>query len=139
MRIAARARKDTAPLARTVLKLLHNDPETCRSFDLERPSWVQRHFLVGLAGRLRDAETLRRGKRRCPRCLRRLQVIEVGDDRRIELDRCPHEHGLWLDRGEMEAVVTSSTDGDAGAVASYFSELYRSELHTKEDERTKGD
>jgi Zn-finger nucleic acid-binding protein len=95
-------------------------------------------LLVELAGydpreigaRLRAARRLRRGERRCPRCPRRLDVIEIGDDERIEIDRCPIEHGLWLDRDEMEAVIATSTEADAGAVAKYFAELYRSDLQT---------
>ena len=87
-----------------------------------------------LGARLREARRLRRGKRRCPRCPRRLQVIEIGEDRKIEIDRCPIEHGLWLDRGEMEAVIESSTAGDGRAVASYFAELYRNDLQSAKGE-----
>ncbi len=87
-----------------------------------------------LAERIRAAKLLRRGKRHCPRCPRRLQVIEVGEAQAIEIDRCPIEHGLWLDRGEMEALIASATEGEAGAVAKYFAELYRNDLQTAKGE-----
>lgn len=85
----------------------------------------------GVSRALQEAEAVRRGRRRCPRCRKRLQVIEVGEDRHVELDRCPRGDGLWLDRGETEAVVLSFTEGEEGAVARFLAELYRSDLEHK--------
>jgi len=81
-----------------------------------------------LSRALGETATLRKDARRCPRCLRRLQVIEVGRDTKVEIDRCPIGDGLWFDRGEMETVVRSFSDGAGGAVAGFFAELYRSDL-----------
>jgi Zn-finger nucleic acid-binding protein len=83
---------------------------------------------VELSRVLEKAETVRKEKRRCPICLRRLQVIEVGRDTKVEVDRCPIGDGLWFDRGEMETVVRSFSEGAGGAVAEFFAELYRSDL-----------
>ncbi len=69
----------------------------------------------------------RRTRRRCPRCPRRLTEFQIGEQERIEVDRCPADHGLWFDRGEMEAVIRAHAAGKAGAVAGFFAELYRSE------------
>ena len=62
---------------------------------------------VALSRALENADTVRKDKRRCQTCLRRLQVIEVGQDTKVEIDRCPIGDGLWFDRGEMETVVRS--------------------------------
>jgi Zn-finger nucleic acid-binding protein len=83
---------------------------------------------TALSRGLREAATLRTGSRRCPRCRRRMRVIEVGGANKVELDRCPRGDGLWLDRGEMETVVRSFSEGEEGAVAKFLGELYRSEL-----------
>jgi Zn-finger nucleic acid-binding protein len=66
-----------------------------------------------------------RTRRRCPRCPRRLREITIHD---VVVDRCPSGHGLWLDEGEMETVTRSATGGQAGEVARFFKDLYRSEL-----------
>lgn len=66
--------------------------------------------------------------RRCPRCRRRLRLIRLGRDGSIETDRCARGHGLWLDAGEMLAVIRSYADRDDGRIARYFAELYRSEI-----------
>ena len=46
----------------------------------------------------------------------------------VELDRCPRGDGLWLDQGEMAAMIRLFHDDEEGAVARFFSELYRSEI-----------
>lgn len=66
---------------------------------------------------------------RCPRCRRRLHVTPVGaSSDALEIDACSNECGLWFDRGELLQFLERFDDGDAGAVARWFRELYRSEL-----------
>ncbi len=45
----------------------------------------------------------RRGKRRCPRCERRLVVHEFCAE--VELDLCPVGDGIWFDEGELGALL----------------------------------
>ncbi len=69
-----------------------------------------------------------RGKRRCPRCRARMRPALLGKDGAIEIDRCPRGHGLWFDRGEMEAVIAAyEGPGKEGAVAGFFARLYAAE------------
>lgn len=102
-------------------------------------TWLDRGELALLtevveadAGALVDAlEGAGRGDRtdrRCPRCERRLRTIRLGRDGSIEIDRCSRGHGLWLDQGEVLAVIRSYASRDDGGVARFFAELYRSEL-----------
>ena len=70
-----------------------------------------------------------KGKGRCPRGGARLRAVEIGDgDGSITIDRCPHEHGLWFDRGEMKAVIGCSSKGsepEAEAVAAFFADMFQ--------------
>ena len=77
---------------------------------------------------LHEARADRKTRRRCPRCPRKLQEIHVGDEPTVALDRCPWNHGLWFDQGEMETVIRSFSDGNPGIVARFFADLYHSEL-----------
>ena len=47
----------------------------------------------------------------------------------VTLDRCPDGHGLWFDQGELAAVIRSHADDQEEQVASFFGDLYRSELN----------
>lgn len=60
------------------------------------------------------------GKRHCPRCPATLRVVHV---EAVELDRCPHGHGLWFDAKEIETLIGAFSDGEAGRVAAHLSEL----------------
>ncbi len=66
----------------------------------------------------------RRTELRCPRCRTRMEVVSIGQGEPVELDRCRREHGLWFDAGEMEKVVVAFADGEEGAVARFFANLY---------------
>ena len=73
---------------------------------------------------MKNAKGQRHGRRRCPRCSRKLRVIEMGTGKTIEIDRCPEGDGLWFDRGEMEAFMASFEEGEEGAVARFFADFY---------------
>jgi len=83
---------------------------------------------LGLA--LRDSAPGKRGRRRCPRCRRRLRITTVGEKPAVELDRCPLGHGFWFDAGEMETLIRAFAEGDGGPVGRFLSELYRTELQS---------
>lgn len=63
---------------------------------------------------LRDLESRlevlpQKGARRlCPRCRARMRLVRAPNapDTPI-LDQCPQGHGLWFDRGELEALLAS--------------------------------
>jgi Zn-finger nucleic acid-binding protein len=114
---------------------------TCGGTWLDAGELEQITELAGVSpGRLSEALDSatggKHGKRRCPRCGRKLRLITIGDEPAVEVDRCPRGDGLWLDADEMQAVITSCADEEeAGAVARFFADLYRHEL----DPRSEGE
>ncbi len=98
--------------------------------ELEMIAELERIRTGALSQALKSAKGDRHDKRRCPRCRRKLERIRVGKENEIELDRCRVGHGLWFDKGEMEAVVADYAEGQEGAVARFFKELYRYEIQT---------
>ncbi len=77
--------------------------------------------------------------RRCPRCGRKLREFPLrsasGDQ--VLLDKCPKGHGLWFDQGEIYRSVSlfAGEGGHRGSVARFFSDLLKSELQNKENEK----
>jgi Zn-finger nucleic acid-binding protein len=43
--------------------------------------------------------------RRCPRCGKAMEKVELGATPRVVLDHCPG-HGLWFDHGELGSLVS---------------------------------
>ncbi len=74
------------------------------------------------------------GRRRCPRCHRRLRSLQLHGDPGVGIDRCPKGHGFWFDRGKLETLVEKYREGDAGKVAKFLNEVFRHDLevHSKE-------
>lgn len=52
-----------------------------------------------------------KGKRRCPVCRKRMSRVNVPVEPGVEIDKCPRNHGLWFDKGELEQ-ITASTRGE---------------------------
>lgn len=71
------------------LELLIEDPDQKDSF----------------LGSVRPADNCPEPKLKCPLCRKRMKKIEVAGIEDIILDSCPRNHGLWLDKGELESVL----------------------------------
>lgn len=41
---------------------------------------------------------------RCPKCGAEMESREYARCSQVMIDACPHGHGVWLDRGELEAI-----------------------------------
>ena len=54
---------------------------------------------------------------RCPKCGGHLETIEF---HRVQVDRCPDCAGIWLDNGEIDAVVAHEDKGLLGRVLGDF-------------------
>lgn len=70
-----------------------------------------------------------RSQRRCPLCSGRLRrlIISPDDLSKVEVDRCPKGHGIWLDHGEMEALLQRFSGEPA---AGFLGDLFRAERQT---------
>ena len=84
----------------------------------------------GLSAALDASRRIGRSKRRCPRCGRKMQLVQVGQEARLELDRCPVGQGLWFDRGELEKLIANFENGEEGAVARLFADLFHYDLES---------
>lgn len=62
-------------------------------------------------------------KRRCPTCRKPLREVRTQTEPSIVLDRCPRQHGLWFDSGELPAVVKAAGADEDNVLARFFAEL----------------
>jgi len=69
-------------------------------------------------------------QRRCPRCPAKMEERAVAQDPPVRIEACPRGHGLWLDQGELGALVRALPDAAArpGAtmLGSFLGETFRS-------------
>ena len=92
----------------------------------------------GMTEALYDTPSRGPGKGQCPRCGRRLQLVQLeAADHAIDIDRCPGHHGLWLDRGEIRQVVEwfgQEKGRDTGAVADVLNQMFGYALRPNDKE-----
>lgn len=66
--------------------------------------------------------------RKCPRCLRKMDKIDMGGKRNVVIDRCPAGHGLWFDWGELGQVMEQHIQtGETGEhkIVNFLGETFR--------------
>jgi hypothetical protein len=73
-------------------------------------------------------------RRPCPRCGRKMRLVRLAGASPVEVDRCPAGHGVWLDAGELGALVRAFAGREDPAVAAFFGDLFRHELTGQSEE-----
>jgi len=63
--------------------------------------------------------------RPCPICDAVMGKAVTGGKTPVVYDYCPHEHGLWFDRGELLSILEQgSSDGAAAAVVQWLRHVF---------------
>jgi hypothetical protein len=95
---------------------------------IDKPSRNEDEYFVKLEAerlerkRLEQAKLAQNSERtshymRCPKCGGSLVTEEF---HRVQVDRCPECHGLWLDAGEIDAVLKHEDKGLLGRALGDF-------------------
>ncbi len=64
--------------------------------------------------------------RRCPVCNKRMYLSNIPVPSKekpviIEIDKCPRNHGLWFDKGELKDIISAAK---GGPVADFLGSLF---------------
>ena len=73
-----------------------------------------------------DRDTREKG-RKCPICLKRMQKVLCGEDKRVRIDKCRKNDGVWFDKGELEnitRIIAQAMPQDTGKIISYIQEVF---------------
>lgn len=63
--------------------------------------------------------------RKCPICLKKMQKIIVGADEPVLLiDKCPKDHGLWFDKGELQNIFSSARLDKDSKISGLLSDMF---------------
>ena len=67
----------------------------------------------------------------CPICNKKMQKVFVGEEKKILIDKCKKNHGLWLDKGELEDVIELSSQNREGKIIHLLKQMFESKLSSK--------
>lgn len=62
--------------------------------------------------------------RKCPICLKRMEKILVGKDKKVRIDRCRRNDGIWLDGGELEEILRMNSFGQDTRVLNLLKDMF---------------
>ncbi|MDP8218542.1 MAG: zf-TFIIB domain-containing protein [Candidatus Theseobacter exili] len=66
------------------------------------------------------------GNRRCPHCRKRMRKGPLPQTD-VEVDICPQNHGIWLDKGELNDIIkVRGNSKEIDSLAKYCEEIFRS-------------
>ena len=77
---------------------------------------------------LSDIVLKSKGWRRCPRC-RKKMIKTRFPGTKTEVDICPRDGGIWLDKGELFKIAKSHTSNESfNKVKEFFEDLFGQEI-----------
>jgi len=74
--------------------------------------------------KLTDAKQCPEPPIKCPLCRKKMKKIAAGGPDQLILDKCPNDHGLWLDRGELELVMSAAGYSEESSVMKLLKEIF---------------
>jgi Zn-finger nucleic acid-binding protein len=67
----------------------------------------------------------------CPICSKKMNKVFVGEEKKILIDKCKKNHGLWLDKGELEAVMELSSQNRDSKIIHLLKQMFESSARDK--------
>jgi Zn-finger nucleic acid-binding protein len=64
---------------------------------------------------------------RCPICLKKMDKVMCGIEKKVRLDKCPRNDGLWFDGGELIEVLKMGTFPPDSRIFDMLSEVFGEE------------
>ncbi|GAG80259.1 unnamed protein product, partial [marine sediment metagenome] len=62
--------------------------------------------------------------RKCPICLRRMEKVLCGTDKKILIDKCRRNDGIWFDTGELEDIIKMGRFGKDNRVLDLLKDMF---------------
>lgn len=65
----------------------------------------------------------------CPICLKKMDKVLCGRDKKIVIDKCKDNHGLWFDRGELYEIVKMGSLEGNNNIVNMLENMFRHDLN----------
>jgi len=64
---------------------------------------------------------------KCPICRKKMDKVQVGENKDVLIDKCPDNNGLWFDKGELKEVIQLASKDNK--VLELLNDLFGSKLN----------
>ncbi len=69
--------------------------------------------------------------RRCPKCSKKMNKVFVGDGKKVLVDKCKKDHGIWFDNGELHDVVELGSIDKHNKIIELLNDMFEYKLKNK--------
>ena len=63
-------------------------------------------------------------KRKCPVCAKKMNKVSCGPEQNIIIDKCRLNHGIWLDHGELDALLAAGGLDDEHKTVNLLKDMF---------------
>ncbi len=77
-----------------------------------------------LLSSFRVDKSTKEDKRRCPICLKKMEKVLCGTDRKVRIDKCRKNDGIWFDEGELEDIVSMAAFDKDNKVSDLLKDMF---------------
>lgn len=74
-------------------------------------------------------ETSKEKPRRCPICLKRMEKVLCGKDKKVCVDKCRRNDGIWFDEGELETVIKMGSFDKENRVLNLLKDMFKNRIN----------
>ena len=67
-------------------------------------------------------------KRKCPICLKKMDKVSWGKDKKVLIDKCRNGDGIWFDAGELCEVIDTVSIDRNNKIISMLKDVFRNSL-----------
>jgi len=78
-----------------------------------------------------EDDSVKEKKYPCPICNKKMKKVFVGEEKKILIDKCKNNHGLWLDKGEFDDVIELSSQNRERKIIHLLKQMFESKLSSK--------
>ena len=65
----------------------------------------------------------------CPICNKKMNKVFVGENKKILLDKCKKNHGLWFDKDELHLVIVLGSENRESKIINLLKEMFVTSSH----------
>jgi Zn-finger nucleic acid-binding protein len=80
-----------------------------------------------------EDDSVKEKKYPCPICNKKMTKVFVGEEKKILIDQCKRNHGLWLDKGELEDVIELSSQNRDAKIIHLLTQMFESKISSNKN------
>lgn len=70
-----------------------------------------------------ETSTINEKSYKCPLCRKRMKKIQLNNSELV-IDKCPDNHGLWFDKGELEKLLTLQSNSSSEKILTLLKKMF---------------